>query len=269
MPILSDSDLKAATAATPYYLFMFQRAAISSQLAGGFSSLWRGTAYPVQGAIPTTAATCVSGLAGSPTLPTKTVGATLYASSYYVVAGGPAGIFIYDRLAHMGGLSGTSTAAQTVSVSASTAQTQNRCLTDYSNCEWFLEWYTATGSTAVTATVAVTYNDDSTGNVSVAISATFGASRMLPIYPAVNGKYIKQVNTVTLSATTGTVGSFGVTVGRKITSIAVLTAAYTYKGGWSECELAEIQDNSCLWLVQIPANTSTSTVLGNMTFIQK
>jgi hypothetical protein len=73
-------------------------------------------------------------------------------------------------VAHFGGLNGTLTTAQTVSLDLSTLlATDNINLrkgdNNYSDVQWWLEWYTATGATAVTATIAVTYNDGTTGNL--------------------------------------------------------------------------------------------------------
>lgn len=267
MAILGDSDLKKAVAGPPLTRFPFNKASIASQIAGGYTSLWRATGLPAQGAIPSAAAVCTDALTGAPAIPTKTSGYSVYAAAMWAVMSIASGLFLVDRLAHNGGLSGTVTTAQTAGVSASTLA-GTRCATDYSDVEWFLEWYTATGSTAVTATAAVTYNDDSTGNVTVSIPASTAASRRLPILSAVAGKWIKSVQTVTLSATTGTAGSFGVTAVRVLGEMACDTANAFRKADWAMIELPILADDACLELMTIPSSTTSGTVVGRALIVQ-
>ncbi len=269
MAITSDSDLKVAVAGPPFAKCLYSKASVSSQVVGGYTSLWRSATYPVAGSIPGAAATCDDSLTGTYVLPTKIGGATVYLGAANLTPSVIMGLIVYDRLAHMGGLSGTVTTAQTVSVSAVTAQGQGRCLANYSNTEWFLEWYTVTGSTAVTATVNVTYDDDSTGNISVSMAASVAAQRLLPILPAVSGRFIKIVNTVTLSATTGTAGSFGVTAAVRLSSFQGDAVNALRKADWAITELPILQDNSCIWYVIIPTNATTGTVMGELLLIQK
>lgn len=268
MAIQSDSDLKVAMASQPFYRAIFSKASVSTQVVGGHTSLWKSATLPVAGANPTTAAICTDSLTGTFVLPTKIPGATIYAGAYTFTPAVIQGVIVYDRLGHMGGLSGTVITAQTVNLSVSSLA-GTRCNTDYNNVEWFLEWYTSTGSTAVTATVNVTYDDNSTGNISVSLAATMGAQRLLPIYSAVAGRYIKAVNNVTLSATTGTAGNFGVTAGVRICSMMGDTANSLRKGDWAMTELGTIQDDSCLWFVSIPTNATTGAFFGDILFIQK
>jgi hypothetical protein len=179
---------------------------------------------------------------------------------------------IHDRLAHMGGLSGTVTTAQTVSLDLNTLGATNNISnrigdTNYSDVQWWLEWYTATGTTAVTATVAVTYNDGTTGNLTGAsLAATRPASFMLSlnalIPAASSGKYIRAVNTVTLSATTGTAGSFGVTATRPRMTLAAPIANMKFVADWAQLGFPEIFNESCLFPIVLTSTTSTGTVRG-------
>jgi len=107
---------------------------------------------------------------------------------------------IHDRLAHMGGLNGTLTTAQTVGVDVSvSALDSRRGDSSYSDVQWWLEWYTATGSTAVTATVSYTNAAGVSGKTTtVYIAASLAASRMLPIIGS-GGEFIKSIQSVTLS----------------------------------------------------------------------
>ena len=118
----------------------------------------------------------------------QTASATSYGSYMEIATSNSAmTVEVHDRLAHMGGLSGTVTTAQNVSLALNTLGATNNISnrigdTNYSDVQWWLEWYTATGSTAVTATVAVTYNDGTTGALTGAyLAATRPASFMLSL----------------------------------------------------------------------------------------
>ena len=205
--------------------FILDKANIAPQAAGTYVSLWRATGQPGQGAIPAATAVCNNTTLGSMGFTQQTSPATSYGSYMEVATSNSAmTVEIHDRLAHMGGLNGTLTTAQTVSLDLSTLGATNNISkrigdTNYSDVQWWLEWYTATGATAVTVTVNVTYDDGTTGALAAAsLAATRPASFMLSLnalIPAASSvKYIRAVNNVTLSATTGTAGSFGVTATR-------------------------------------------------------
>lgn len=250
---------------------VLDKASIASQGAGTFVSLWRATGQPGQGAIPGAAAACNNTTVGGVGFTQQTLPATSY-GAYMEAATSNAAMTVemHDRLAHMGGLNGTLTTAQTVGIDFSALSSDNLAArkgdANYSDIQWWLEWYTATGSTAVTATVAVTYNDATTGTLSVALAATRPASLMIPLnglIPAAGaGKYIRAITTVTLSATTATAGSFGVTATRPRLAIGTPIANYKVTADWAALGLPEILNGSCLFPVVLTSTTSSGTVRG-------
>lgn len=250
---------------------ILDKASIASQGAGTFVSLWRATGQPGQGAIPGAAAACNNTTVGGVGFAQQTLPATSY-GAYFEAATGNASMTVemHDRLAHMGGLNGTLTTAQTVGIDFSALSSDNMMAriggANYSDIQWWLEWYTATGATAVTATVAVTYNDATTGTLSVALAATRPASLMIPLnglIPAAGaGKYIRAITTVTLSATTATAGSFGVTATRPRLAIGTPIANYKVTADWAALGLPEILNGSCLFPVVLTSTTSSGTVRG-------
>ena len=191
-------------------------------VASNWYSGWQEGGVPVAGATPSTWATCTSALQGAYNgMMVNASPATLRLLWGSVVqANVGQSKWIIDRLGHMGGMSGTVTTAQSTGANGNTAAWAGvRCASNYSDVEWYLEWYVATGSSGVNATCAVTYNDNSTGNATViALPATVPAYRMYAIQPpaGTTGKWIKSVDSVTLSGTTGTAGSFGVTALRRL-----------------------------------------------------
>ena len=253
--------------------FILDKASITSQAAGTFVSLWRATGQPGQGAIPAAAASCDHTLVGAMRFTQQTAPATSYGAYMEAVTGNAAmTVEIHDRIAHMGGLVGNSTAAQTVGIDLNsylgTNNTSERIGdSDYSDVQWWLEWYTATGSTAVTATVNVTYNDGTTGALTgVSLAATRPASFMQPlnsyIPAAQSGKYIRGVVSVQLSATTGTAGSFGVTATRPRMAIGCPIANFKVTADWAELGLPNIMNSSCLFPIVLTSTTSSGTVRG-------
>lgn len=248
---------------------IFDKASIASQAAGSFVSLWRATGQPGQGAIPGAAAVCNNVLTGAIQFTQQTSPATSYLAQLEGICSNSAMSFeLHDRLAHMGGLSGTVTTAQTVGIDFSSLSGSN--LTErigsaaYDDIQWWLEWYTATGATAVTATVAVTYNDGSTGTLSASLAATRPASFMLPlnglIPSAAAGKYIRAVTSVTLSATTGTAGSFGVTATRFRGALSLPLANFKpAQTDWAQLGLSQIFNSSCIFAICVTSTTSTGT----------
>lgn len=253
--------------------FILDKASIASQAAGSYVSMWRATGQPGQGAVPTTAAVCTTALTGAMGFAQQTAPATSYGAYMEVVTSNSAmTVEIHDRIAHMGGLNGTLTAAQTAGIDLSTLLSTSNVGArigdaNYSDVQWWLEWYTATGSTAATATVAVTYNDGTSGNLTaISLAATRPASFMLSlnalIPAASSGKYIRAVNTVTLSATTGTAGNFGVTATRiRMASMCPVANLKTISN-WADLGFPEIGNSACLFPVVLTSTTSSGTLRG-------
>lgn len=250
---------------------LWDKASITTQVVGQYCSLWRGTGVPAQGAIPAAAAYCTKALTGAIGFDNQTGPATSYLA-YHVLLCGTANtnLEIHDRLAHMGGLSGTVTTAQTVGIDLSTINAGGAVPADrlgdsnYSDVQWFLEWYTATGATASNATVNVTYDDGSTGNLAViAVGGTaIAASQMRPLISASNGRFIRGVNTVTLSASTATAGSFGVTATRQRAAMSAPIANKVEIFDWAQLGLPQIPNDACLMGLLMSTATSTGTIKG-------
>jgi hypothetical protein len=174
-------------------------------------------------------------------------------------------LMVYDRLAHMGGLSGTVTTAQTVNLTIPANRNANA---NGSDVEWFLEHYADTGSTGVTVTVTYTDQDNNTGQTTtVALTATSRASRLHQIIPATAGDYIKSIQSVT-HVTTGTAGNYGVTVAKRIGQAPVGVVNQITVLDAINLGLPIIPNDACLWLVQLCSTTSTGFISGQLAIIQ-
>lgn len=252
---------------------VLDKASIASQIANSYCSLWRATGQPGQGAIPTVVATCNNTTVGTIGFNQQMSPSTSY-GAYLEIATGNAAMTmeLHDRLANMGGLNGTLTTAQSVNLDLNTLLATDNIDTrkgdaNYSDVQWWLEWYTATGVTAVTATIVVTYNDGTTGNLSVlSLAAIRPASHMIPlnslIPSAQSGKFIRGIVSVTLSATTGTAGNFGVTVTRPRMTLSSPFANFKFIADWAQLGLPEIYNSSAIFPIVLTSTTSTGTVRG-------
>ena len=251
---------------------MIDKASVATQIAGGVCSLWRATGIPGQGAIPTTAAVCSKALLGAMGF-TNQVGPVKAYMAYAWASAQNAGYapLVHDRLAHMGGLNGTLTTSQVcgVDITLPTSNLPARIgAADYSDCNWWLEWYTATGATVSNATCAVVYNDGTTGNVVVSVPASTAASRMLPIVSAVTGKFIRSITTVQLSASTATAGNFGVTATRERLVMPTDNIAYKRREfTWAQLGMNAVANDACLFPMVDTLTTSSGIIRSQIKMI--
>lgn len=244
---------------------VFNKATITNQVAGNWVSMWTATGTPGAGVAPTTVTIPTSATTGAFGITNAVSGESNYLARLFLISSvAGTDVQVHDRLSHAGGLSGTSTATQTVTVNAAAAGLVDRIgSSDYGDVQWWLEWYTDTGATGVNATVAVTYDNGSTGNVIVALAATMRRARMLPVLPAVAGRRIRQITSVTLSATTGTVGDFGVTATRALGGLSLGSANTGQVGDWAALGLPKLADDVCLQFVVITSTTSSGAIYGS------
>lgn len=255
---------------------VIDKASISSAAVGQFHSLWRATGQPGQGATPTTVAVPTYATTGAMNFTQQTAPATTYAAYFEAVCSNSAvTLEVHDRLAHSGGLVANLATAQTTNLPLdldsllATSNLTNRIGdNNYSDVQWWLEWYTDSGVTATTVTVNVTYNDASTGNLTaVATAATRRASFMQPlnglIPAAKSGLFIRGVNSITFTATTGTAGSLGVTATRPRVSLGCPVLNMKWSADWASLPLGDIPNDSALFVIMIAGTTTTGTVRGS------
>lgn len=262
------ADVIAGLAACPTIGFSQDLAKANITTVSGFDySGWTCGGNPAAGVAPTTWATPTATTKGAinPRYTNGAVGTTcrvLYAALRPSVANQP--YIIRDRVGHMAGLSGIVTTDQTVNGTLTTPSADGRCEADGGDVDWWLEWYTATGSTGVNAAVAVTYSDNSTGNVIVVLPASVPAFRRYRIPPSSGNLSIKSIQTVTLSATTGTAGNFGVTATERKAQFSVPVANADWVADWATLGMPDLGRNACLELSTFAVGTAFGTMTGNL-----
>lgn len=273
MPVNLDT-IAAALGNTAADRLIIDKASISNMTAGTFCSLWRATGQPAQGAIPgTTPAIPTKATTGAPNFANQTAPIQNFLLWAYMASGNAAmSLEIWDRVAHMGGLVLNSTSPQNISgldlsSGGLNLSADRRGDANYSDIQWFLETYTDGGSTASNATINVTYDDASTGNLNTqAVGGTLRASRLLPLTPLIptgsQGKFIRGINSVTLSASTGTAGNFGFTAVRPRAALPLLVANKTETFDWAQLGIPVVPNDACLMLALLTSTTSTGTLRG-------
>lgn len=188
--------------------------------SGFFNSLWLMDGGPT-GVAPTSAAACSASTQGALPIPTTVSGSNrLYLVNHEVehTLAVQARVVLYDRLLACGGFDST--------VASPTLHTVGGTLTRHTSGHgnfMFLEWYANTGATPVNVEVLYTNQDGTSGRSSI-LTGLFSAvdyrstSKILLVPLQAGDTGVRSVQSVELSASTGTAGNFGITIGRVIGS---------------------------------------------------
>lgn len=229
--------------------------------------LYRLTMVPSTGvgpAIPTTAAalTKADTSALNYYLPNYTPEVPYIIGARVNTAGARGAFLIVDRLSHQGGLDGTAITTQTTNLPTA-ALTR---YTDGVGVMIGLTIYTTIGATGTTVTASYTNQAGTPGRTTVAqaIGATgFNAAGRMIILPLAAGDTgARSVESVTLTATTGTAGNFGVTLFKVLGGICVYESQGVFVGdiitGGVVGGLASFDDNAHLSLLFVGDNTTSS-----------
>lgn len=232
-------------------------------------SMWRYDGFPGGGATPTTVTAPTSSTTGAMQFTDPGGGRQkwLMSATAAVVPGNLAYLMIYDRLLQIGGLSGTNTSPQTVGGSIT------RHTGGQGNQIW-VEINTAVGGTARTITASYTNQSGTSSRTTTAV--TFGGSTyqdanqiiQLPLQAGDTG--VQAVASVTISATTGTAGDFGVLITHPVaflptdeTGVAPRSFATGMPG------LMEVESGACLAVLGYVVSTSPRAVYGALGYVEK
>jgi hypothetical protein len=177
---------------------------------------------------------------------------------------GAGGMLLLDLLNVSGGLSGIVTSEQTTNLPTA-------ALTRYTSGEGVMAGiviYTQIGSTATTVTISYTNSAGTSGRTSTATS--FGGSGfrevgvLLPIPLQAGDTGVESIESVTVTATTGTAGNFGVCMFKPLAMISLesATGAMPLDSVSTGCiigSLAEIDPNACLSISVFSAVSTSAT----------
>jgi hypothetical protein len=246
--------------------------AATAPIAGRGCSLWTYDGMPAGGAVPTVAAIPDRTTTGALPFVAATGGRDLHLIGASVTPLTAGVYLLYDRLMHIGGLAGNSTADQTVQGSpASPALTRNTG--GAGNIAWY-EIYTAIGTTATTLTMTYTDQDGNTGQTSTINIGGTGfreVTRAQRIPLAAGDTGMRAIEKVKLTATTGTLGNFGITIAQPLAWIPVGSAGTM---GWRDYTTGlpgiPVPDpDACLAVMFIPAVATAPEVWGCFATVEK
>lgn len=248
-------------------------AAAANNIAGRMTSLWQYEGSYGAGSAPTTGAIPTNATAGAIPFTSPAVSKQKWLTQYGGTANVSGTLILYDRLFHIGNLSGTVTTAQTVQGAVpSPALTRN---TGGVGNMVFYEIYTQVGTTATTLTISYTDNDGNTGQTSPAV--TFGgtnfrevqAIRRIPLLAGDKG--VRAVASATVLATTGTAGAFGITIAKPIAYLPLNSTGILgfrdYATGLPG--IPEIDSAACLSLMWVANTTTPPEPFGCTSFVEK
>lgn len=211
---------------------------------------------------PTTAAACTRATTGAnayfnPMQDALT--AQYWLAQIGIKFGQAAGLIVSDRLSHQGGLSGTTTGAQTTNLPTA-------ALTRYASGAGVcigIHIYSAIGSTATTLTASYTNQAGTAGRTTQAIP--FGGSNRntaglffpLPLQDGDTGA--RSVESVTIAASTATAGAFGVVLYKPLCMIpggVTMDLAGFEDEMWRGGRMVEVLPDACLMVHSQNVNTS-------------
>lgn len=240
-----------------------------TSVAGGFTNLNRlVTGGWGQMAIPTVRGSGghipAKGTTGFPTYASPGGGQSLYLAKAALTDTSQGVIIIADRVFAASGFDGTLTTAQTITSPAALTRS-----TDGQGLEIWLESYTAVGATASNVTVQYTNTNSTSGQntVSEAIIASFPIGRTQPLRLAAGDTGVLSIQSVTLSASTGTAGNFGVALYKRLATIPCPAANMGTVLDFAGLGLPLIQDNAALTFIHLASGTSTGTVIGEINIV--
>lgn len=242
-------------------------AAAPATILGRPISLWRYDGVPSAGAVPGAVAAPTSATTGSIPFTNPGGGRELHLIQAWGTALVGGTLILYDRLLHIGGLSGTVITPQAV------GGTLTRNTGGLGNFI-FVEIYTQIGTTQTTAVVNYTNQD---GNPAASPTILFGgtnfreATRAILVPLASGDSGVQGVTDIDLLATTGTAGAFGVTVGRPLGYIGVGAAGAP---GWRDYVtglpgIPTIDSNACLSFLWVPSTVTAPEIFGGIGLVEK
>jgi hypothetical protein len=263
MAITTGDGLMAALAAADFYAWAKNSNAVPA--SNQQYSLWATNGSPVAGAVPGAAATCTTATTGAVPFTYAGGSSLAYVGYFTTQALQLACMVVYDRLAHMGGLSGTSVAAQTVSLSVPGSRLASADLT---NVEWYLEVYSDLGSSGQTATVTYVNTSSVSHTVGITVPGTARAGLLTRVIPTVSGDVIQSITSIQLAGSTGTAGNFGFTCARRLVQSAASNMNEIDIQDVMSSGMGQIPNNACLWFTFLSSGASTLTMSGSLKIIQ-
>jgi len=243
--------------------FLFDKSGVVLSAPGQTFSYWLTSGVPTAGAVPAAPVITTGATPGALSVTASPGGTRLHLLQATMSASqSPSSAEIHDRMAHMGGLSMIVTTSQTVGLDLSTIGLPADRIgsANYSDVEWWLEIFANGGVTSTVATVNVTFNDGTSNNLSgITLGATPRSGRLFSLQAARQasdaGRFIRAVNSVTLSLNTSIAGNFGFSATRRRAQLSVPVASKIEVFDWAQLGIPFIHPDACLMLIVLATTT--------------
>lgn len=270
MAITSISQLEDATSGRFTKIIVNKTTVNGGNHGAGFNvSYWLAGGTPGAGNSPTTSiALLTNASTGAIPFAQQASGRTSYLVELNAATPGTiSSIEIHDRIMHIASTAQTTTQALSNFDLNSYLGSNNIAArigdANYSDVQWWVENHINGTNTSINLTINVTYNDGTTGNLTLTGYLNFRQGRMFALnslIPAADsGKFIRAINNVTSSATIATNG-ISFTATRYRAAIFVENSNGLFKTGWTDTGMPEIYNQSCLFAI----TTATATTVGDI-----
>jgi hypothetical protein len=131
-----------------------------------------------------------------------------------------------------------------------------------------MEVYTTLGATATTGTCLYTNQAGTAGQTGTfTVPANAKPGLMMPVLLASGDTSVQSITSVTLAASTGTAGNFGVTLMQRVAGVPLNGVQGTLLD-YAATGLAIIQANACLAYALLPSSTTTGAIITELSFAQ-
>ena len=181
-------------------------------------------------------------------------------------------IIICDRLSHQGELSGTVTEEQTTNLPTA-ALTR---YTDGVGVMAALEIYTAVGSTGTTVSARYTNEAGTAERITplfaFGVTGTQDVNRFAILPLAGGDRGVRSVESVTLSASTGTAGDFGVTLFKPLFVCPVIVAGQQllFDSILGMCgNMPQVLNNACLFCLFVTQTSASGMFMASINIIRE
>lgn len=244
----------------------FYKVSQTARAAGAWTSFWKTAGEPGGGSNPSTGAGDVPTSATAGAIPWSNPSGSdvAYLARLQGMVTAQSGIVVLaDRLWHNSGLVGNVSTLQTFTGSAVTRPDGNG-----DNNELWIEWYTATGSSQVNITVNYKNQAGDSATTTFAFFASPVAAQMIPVPLAAGDTGVRSVVSVQLSGSTGTAGSFGLTILRRLGEILCPIPVSGDTLDAFALGLPQVDASTCLFLFMLANAISTGDIKGGLTIIK-
>ena len=242
----------------------FYKASLTAKGAGTWHSLLLSAGIPIAGSIPA----LVTGVVCTDTTPGAFTGITWTNQVYLlqaVVSGATAGkLILYDRLWHNAGLVCNVTSLQAINQ----ADAIPRGPSSGTGVEAWGQFYAAPGATGTDFTLTYTGSDGVTSKTAIYTHPANAekVGQMVPFVCQAACSGVASVQSLRLTASTGTAGNFGIVLLRRVAELPIqLVNAgdcfdFTYLG------MPKVYANACLQFMVMCSTTNTGIIQGSLTF---